>query len=193
MFLIAGLGNPGGSYRFTRHNFGFLTLQTLAERHQIVIEKRKFESRYGLGEILHEKVLLLTPLTYMNRSGQAIDAFLRYFQISIDHLVVIHDDLDLSWTRIRIVPKGGAAGHKGILSIIDQLKTQNFMRLRMGIGRPAEKIPSESYVLQSFSAEERKELPTLTAQAGEAIELLLKQGLTTTMNRFNIRKSSDQI
>lgn len=193
MFLIAGLGNPGGDYRFTRHNLGFLALQSLADRHHIAIEKRKFESRYGLGEILHEKVLLLTPLTYMNRSGLAIGSFLRYFQIPIDHLIVIHDDLDLSWSRIRIVPKGGAAGHKGILSIIDQLKTQEFMRLRMGISRPAEKIPSESYVLQSFSTEEKKELPALTGQACEAIELLLKQGLTPTMNRFNVRKSSDEI
>jgi peptidyl-tRNA hydrolase, PTH1 family len=193
VFLIAGLGNPGRSYQFTRHNLGFLTLQALAERHQLSIEKRKFESLYGLGEVLHEKVLLLTPLTYMNRSGQAVDSFLRYFQIPIDQLMVIHDDLDLEWTRLRIVPKGGAAGHKGILSIIDQLKTQNFIRLRMGIGRPAEKIPSESYVLQSFSTEERKELPALTTQACEAIETLLKQGLTTAMNRFNARKSPAEI
>jgi len=190
VYLIAGLGNPGGKYQFTRHNLGFLTLQTLAGRHQISIEKRKFESRYGLGEILHEKVLLLTPLTYMNRSGQAIDSFLRYFQIPIDHLIVIHDDLDLSWSRIRIAPKGGAAGHKGILSIMEQLKTQNFIRLRMGIGRPAEKIPSESYVIEPFSTEEKKELLPLTDQACEAIETLLKEGLTTAMNRFNVRRST---
>ncbi|MFH0787490.1 MAG: aminoacyl-tRNA hydrolase [Pseudomonadota bacterium] len=189
MVLIAGLGNPGKNYQNTRHNLGFLTLQALARRHQIPIEKRKFESLYGSGEILRKKVILLTPLTYMNRSGLSIGHFLRYFQIPPDHLVVVHDDLDLPWTRIRIVPKGGAAGHKGLLSIIEQLKTQEFIRIRMGISRPSGEIPPESYVLESFSTTEKKELPLLTDQACEAIEVLMEQGVTAAMNRFNAWKS----
>jgi PTH1 family peptidyl-tRNA hydrolase len=191
--LIAGLGNPGKNYQHTRHNLGFLTLQALAHRHQIPIEKKKFESLYGLGEMLNKKVILLTPLTYMNRSGLAVGHFLRYFQIMPDHLIVIHDDMDLPWTRIRIVPKGGAAGHKGILSIIEQLKTQEFIRLRMGIGRPVGEIPSEAYVLESFTVAERKELPLLMGQACETIEVLLEQGVTTAMNRFNARKSPPEV
>jgi PTH1 family peptidyl-tRNA hydrolase len=187
--LIAGLGNPGKNYQYTRHNLGLLTLQALARRHHIPVEKKKFESLYGLGEMLNKKVILLAPLTYMNRSGLAVGHFLRYFQIDPDQLIVIHDDMDLSWTRIRIVPNGGAAGHKGILSIIEHLKTQDFIRIRMGIGRPVREIPPESYVLESFSATEKKELPLLTDQACNAIEVLLEQGVTTAMNRFNARKS----
>lgn len=193
MVLIAGLGNPGKSYQYTRHNLGFLTLQALSRRHQIQIEKRKFESQYGLGEIQNKKVLLLTPLTYMNRSGSAVGHFLRYFQILPENLIVVHDDLDLPWTRIKVVPKGGAAGHKGILSIIEHLKTQEFIRLRLGIGRPLEFIPSESYVLETFSPAEKKELSSLTDQACEAVEVLLDQGITAAMNRFNIRKTANLV
>jgi PTH1 family peptidyl-tRNA hydrolase len=124
----------------------------------------------------------------MNRSGLAVAQFLRYYQLTPEQLVVIHDDLDLSWTRLRVVPKGGAAGHKGILSIIDQLKTQEFIRLRLGIGRPAEEQPTESYVLESFSSAEKKDLPALLEQACDALEIILDQGVTAAMNRFNVWK-----
>lgn len=193
MYLITGLGNPGKEYQHTRHNLGFLVLQSLAGRHHISIEKRKFESVYGSGEIGTEKVTLLTPLTYMNRSGQAVSSFLRYFHIPLDQLIVVHDDLDLAWTRLRIVLNGGAAGHKGILSLIEHLKSQDFIRLRLGIGRPAEKIPAEAYVLQPFPQTEKKELPPLIDQACDAVETLLSQGLTTAMNRFNGRKISPEV
>jgi PTH1 family peptidyl-tRNA hydrolase len=189
VYLIVGLGNPGQKYQKTRHNMGFLTLQALARRHQISIEKRKFNSHYGLGEILQKKVVLLTPLTYMNLSGLAVGSFLRYFQISSTSLIVIHDDLDLPWTRMKITNKGGAAGHKGLLSIIDQTQTSEFIRIRMGIGRPPERIPAESYVLEPFSAQERKELPLLMDQAAEAVEVIIEQGITAAMNRFNVRES----
>lgn len=192
MYLIAGLGNPGKNYQYTRHNLGFLTLHALAHRHQILLEKRKFESRYGAGEIHGEKVFLLTPLTYMNLSGLAISRFLRYFQLSPDCLIVIHDDLDLPWTRLRVANKGGAAGHKGILSIIDQLQTREFVRIRMGIGRPPEGIPPESYVLEPLSAAEKKEVLFLTDKACEAIEVIIEQGVTAAMNRFNVRNPSTE-
>ena len=192
MHVIAGLGNPGPEYQFTRHNLGFQTLKTLAQRHRISLEKKKFESRYGTGQIGREKVLLVKPRTYMNRSGQAVGSFLRYYQLPPEHLIVIHDDLDLSWTRIRISPKGGAAGHKGMLSIIEQLKIRDFIRIRMGIGQPEEGTPPESYVLETFSAEEKKALPSLTGLACEAVEVIIGQGVTTAMNRFNIRQSSPE-
>jgi peptidyl-tRNA hydrolase, PTH1 family len=193
VYLITGLGNPGKEYQHTRHNLGFLVLQSLAGRHHISIEKRKFKSVYGSGEIGTEKVTLLTPLTYMNRSGQAVSSFLRYFHIPLDQLIVVHDDLDLAWTRLRIVPNGGAAGHKGILSLIEHLKSQDFIRLRIGIGHPTEKIPAEAYVLQPFPQTEKKELPPLIDQACDAVETLLSQGLTTAMNRFNGRKISPEV
>jgi PTH1 family peptidyl-tRNA hydrolase len=191
--LIVGLGNPGQKYQNTRHNMGFLTLQALARRLQISIEKRKFESHYGLGEILQKKVILLTPLTYMNLSGPAVGSFLRYFQISPDDLIVVHDDLDLPWTRMRLTNKGGTGGHKGLLSIIDQIQTRDFIRIRLGIGRPPERIPPESYVLEPFSAEERKDLPLLIDRACEAIEVIIEQGITTAMNRFNVRESKAEL
>jgi peptidyl-tRNA hydrolase, PTH1 family len=190
VLLIAGLGNPGKAYQKTRHNLGFMALGKLALRHRVSVEKRKFISRYGSGEILGEKVVLLTPLTYMNRSGLAVGSFLRYFQIPPDHLIILHDDLDLPFTRIRVARKGGAAGHKGVLSIIDQLKTQEFIRIRMGIGRPAEEIPPESYVLQPFTVAENKELPALTEEVSEAIEVIIQEGVTAAMNRFNIWKQT---
>jgi PTH1 family peptidyl-tRNA hydrolase len=189
VYLIAGLGNPGQKYQKTRHNMGFLALQALARRHQISPEKRKFNSRYGSGEILKEKVILLTPLTYMNLSGLAVASFLHYFQIPSTSLIVIHDDLDLPWTRIKITNKGGAAGHKGLLSIIDQIRTHEFIRIRLGIGRPPEMIPAESYVLDPFSAQERKELPLLLDLSSDAVEVIIEQGITVAMNRFNVRES----
>jgi PTH1 family peptidyl-tRNA hydrolase len=189
VYLIAGLGNPGQKYQNTRHNMGFLTLQALARRHQISIEKRKFNSHYGLGEILENKVILLTPLTFMNLSGQAVGSFLRYFQISPENLIVIHDELDLPWGRMKIASKGGAAGHKGLLSTIDQIQTREFIRIRLGIGRPPERIPAESYVLEPFSAQERKELPLLLDQASDAVEVVLELGIIAAMNRFNVRES----
>ncbi len=167
---------------------GFLTLQALARRHQIPTEKRKFESHYGLGEILRTKVILLTPLTYMNLSGLAVSSFLRYFKVSSENLIVVHDELDLPWGRMRLMNKGGAAGHKGLLSIIDQIQTREFIRIRLGIGRPPEKIPAESYVLESFSAQEKKELPLLMDQASDAVEAIIEQGIAAAMNRFNVRE-----
>jgi peptidyl-tRNA hydrolase, PTH1 family len=185
--LIVGLGNPGQQYQKTRHNLGFLTLQTLAHRHQILIEKRKFKSHYGLGEILGKKVILLTPMTYMNLSGAAVGSFLRYFKVSSENLVVIYDELDLPWDRIRITNKGGTAGHKGLLSVLDHIPSRYFARIRLGIGRPPENASGESYVLEPFSAAERQELPHLLNRACDAVEVMLDQGITAAMNRFNVR------
>ncbi|MEW6185528.1 MAG: aminoacyl-tRNA hydrolase [Thermodesulfobacteriota bacterium] len=190
MYLIAALGNPGKKYQHTRHNIGFLTIQVLARRHGISIDKKKFEGQYGVGEILKEKVILLTPLTYMNLSGLAVGAFLRYFRISFKQLIVIHDDLDLSWTGLRIADKRGAAGHKGVLSIIEDIKTTEFTRVRMGIGRPREGLPPEAYVLEPFSNEEQEQLPALLERACEAVEAIISQGPTLAMNGFNTRKAS---
>jgi PTH1 family peptidyl-tRNA hydrolase len=187
LYLIAALGNPGKKYQNTRHNIGFLTIQVLARRHGISIDKKKFEGQYGSGEILNEKVILLTPLTYMNLSGLAVGAYLRYFRISFDHLIVIHDDLDLSWAGLRIADKRGAAGHKGVLSIIEDIKTREFIRVRMGIGRPKEDLPPEAYVLEPFSRDEQQQLPALLDRACEAVEAIISQGPISAMNGFNAR------
>jgi peptidyl-tRNA hydrolase, PTH1 family len=183
--VIAGLGNPGKEYRYTRHNVGFLTIQTLAQRHQLSLSKRKFESRFGLGFVGRHKSLLVTPLTFMNRSGPAVLKWLDYYHLRPDNLLVIHDDLDLPWTRLRIVTKGGAGGHKGVLSIIAELQTREFARIRLGIGRPPEGKPPEAYVLESFSEEEKKQLPQVVTRACEAVEAILDNGALAAMNHFN--------
>ncbi len=193
MYLVAALGNPGKSYQYTRHNLGFLTAQTLARRHQIVLNRRRFEGKFGTGEIQGVQTVLLTPLTYMNLSGVAVGSCLRFFQIPLDRLIVVHDDMDLTWTSLRIAERRGAGGHKGVLSIIQELNTSAFLRVRMGIGRPPGKVPAEAYVLEPFSESERRQLPAFLDQACEAIEMILSQGKTAAMNRFNVRRSKDPI
>jgi peptidyl-tRNA hydrolase, PTH1 family len=187
--VIAGLGNPGQEYRYTRHNLGFLTIQTLAQRHQISLAKNKFESRFGLGFVSRQKSLLVAPLTFMNRSGSAVLRWLDYYHLTPDNLLVIHDDLDLSWSRLRIVTKGGAGGHKGVFSIIEELQTREFTRVRLGIGRPPEGKPPEAYVLESFPEEEKKQLPQVVTRACEAVEAILENGVLAAMNHFNTAKN----
>lgn len=188
MFLIAGLGNPGKSYQFTRHNLGFLILQALADRQQIPLTRKKFRSLYGQGEIEGQKVLLVLPQTYMNLSGEAVGHWLRYTHLTAECLVVVHDDLDLPWGRLRVVVQGGAGGHKGILSIIEHLKTRDFLRIKVGIGRPPEGIPAEAYVLAPIPRTLRPELTAMVERGREALEHLLREGPEQTMTIFNSRQ-----
>ena len=158
MYLIAGLGNPGRKYQFTRHNLGFRVVEALAQNHQIPLNQKKFQSIFGQGIIEGQKVHLLLPQTYMNLSGVAVGHWIRYFHSSPERLVVIHDDLDLAWGRLRIVAKGGAAGHRGVLSLIEHLHTNVFIRLRVGVGRPPGDQPPEVYVLEPLPASRRDAL-----------------------------------
>ena len=188
MYCLAGLGNPGKSYQFTRHNLGFLILQALADRQQIPLIRRKFQSFYGQGEIAGQRVLLILPQTYMNLSGEAVGHWLRYTRLSPEALIVVHDDLDLPWGRLRVVARGGAGGHKGVLSVIDHLQTREFLRVKAGIGRPPEGIPAEEYVLAPISGALRPELTALIERGREAVEYLLREGPEKTMTRYNTKK-----
>jgi peptidyl-tRNA hydrolase, PTH1 family len=188
VYVLTGLGNPGKSYQFTRHNLGFLILQALADRKQIPITRKKFRSLYGQGEIEGQKVLLVLPQTYMNLSGEAVGHWLRYTHLTAECLVVVHDDLDLPWGRLRVVVQGGAGGHKGILSIIEHLKTRNFLRIKVGIGRPPEGIPAEDYVLAPIPGTRRPELTAIVERGREALEHLLREGPEQTMTLFNSRQ-----
>jgi peptidyl-tRNA hydrolase, PTH1 family len=188
VFLIAGLGNPGKSYQFTRHNLGFLILQALGDRHQVSITRKKFKSLYGQGEIEGQRVLLVLPQTYMNLSGEAVGHWLRYARVPTERLIVVHDDLDLPWGRLRIVARGGAGGHKGVLSLIEHLKTSEFLRIKAGVGRPPEGIPAEEYVLSPIPGALRPELSALIERGREAAEHLLREGPEKSMNLFNSRQ-----
>ena len=189
MYLIAGLGNPGRKYQFTRHNLGFRVIETLAQNHQIPLNQKKFQSIFGQGIIEGHKVHLILPQTYMNLSGVAVGHWVRYFHSSPERLVVVHDDLDLAWGRLRIVAKGGAGGHRGVLSLIEHLQTNVFVRLRVGVGRPPGDQPPEVYVLETIPTSRRADVDQLAGEAGSALEMILRDGVERAMNGFNARVS----
>lgn len=189
MYLIAGLGNPGRKYQFTRHNLGFRVIEALAQNHHIPLNQKKFQSIFGQGVIEGHKVHLILPQTFMNISGLAVGHWVRYFHSDPEQLVVVHDDLDLDWGRLRIVTKGGAGGHRGVLSLIEHLQTNVFVRLRVGIGRPPGDQPPEGYVLETIPASRRTELDRLVEEAGLALEMILRDGVERAMNGFNARGS----
>jgi PTH1 family peptidyl-tRNA hydrolase len=185
--LIVGLGNPGPEYAATRHNVGFRCLNHFARTHGIRFDGKQGQARTGTGRIAGGSVVLARPQTYMNRSGESVDRLVRRHKLSLDNLIVIHDDLDLPPGKIRLSFGAGAGGHKGIASIIDCLDSRDFIRLRVGIGRPDGVAEAEvvDYVLGGFSAEEEPLLEEAVGRAGEALLGLLEDGLTAAMNQFN--------
>ena len=193
MKLIVGLGNPGRGYAHNRHNIGFLCLNRFARTQGIRFDKKQGKARIGMGEVAGNKAVLAKPQTYMNLSGQSVSLLVRKFDIALDDLIVIHDDLDLPLGKIRISRGSGSGGHKGIDSIIYSLGSQDFSRLRVGIGRPV--VPpgytpiSEddiiAYVLSDFTAEEKQIISQVISRVSEAIRCLLSEGLTTAMNKYN--------
>lgn len=184
-YLITGLGNPGREYRLTRHNVGFMAIDALAEAWKFTNQKVQSKAIITAGNFNGNKVILAKPQTYMNLSGQAVSGLMNFYKIPLDHLLVIHDDIDLPFCTIRIRPGGGSAGQKGVGSIIEKLGTQEFARMRLGVGRPPGQMDSADYVLQSFSKEDMEFLKGFLSKAGEAVEEFILQGLTAAMNKFN--------
>ncbi len=184
-YLIVGLGNPGRDYRSTRHNIGFMAIDAFASSMNIKLTKVQFKAITGSGNLDASKVILAKPQTYMNLSGQAVSSLLHYYKVPVDHLMVINDDLDLPLGTIRIRPGGGSAGQKGMGSIIEKLGTQDFPRLRLGIGRPPGQMDSADYVLQSFSQSEEELLHMVLDRATDAIRTFIHEGLDASMNKFN--------
>jgi peptidyl-tRNA hydrolase, PTH1 family len=185
MKIIIGLGNPGREYEKTRHNIGFEVIDALAERWNIPLDQAKHKGIYGTGVINGEKVLLLKPLTYMNLSGESISAVLNFFKVGIEDIVLLYDDLDLPVGRIRLRQKGSAGGHNGIKSTIAHLGSQEFNRIRIGIGRPIGRMPVVDYVLGRFSPEEWNEMGKVIEKASEACEEWLNKSFLQVMNDFN--------
>lgn len=186
MFLIAGLGNPGRQYEKTRHNMGFDTIDELIERHRIPQGGIAHKAMYGKGMIAGEKVLAVKPLTYMNLSGEAIREYVNYYKIDPEtELIVIYDDIDLEPGQIRIRKKGSAGGHNGIKSIIAQIGTQNFYRIKVGVGAKPKGWDLADYVLGRFSSEERELVDKAICDAADAVEMILKDGIEAAMNHYN--------
>jgi PTH1 family peptidyl-tRNA hydrolase len=185
--LIAGLGNPGSRYRSSRHNIGFLVLDRLADQHQISIGQQGFGAFFGRGIISGHPVLLVKPQSYMNLSGSAVKKFFDYFKIAVEDIVVVHDDLDLPFGIIRIKAGGGSGGHKGLISIIDDLGVADFNRVRLGIGKPDRREIVESYVLSPFSAEEVDRLPQVIAATAEMLTEMLSSGIQAAMCKYHMK------
>lgn len=185
VFLLAGLGNPGREYRENRHNIGFMMVDRLAESLGVKLSRVQNKALYGTAMIGEAKVVLAKPQTYMNLSGESVAGLSRFFKIRLDHLMVIHDDIDLPFGVLRLRPGGGSAGQKGVQSIIDRLGTQDFPRMRIGIGRPSGSKGGAGYVLKNFSTEEKKELVFVLQKAVDAAQLFIASGLEAAMNRYN--------
>lgn len=183
MYLIVGLGNPGNEYSVTRHNMGFEVIDVLCEKHKIKINKAKFKGNYGQGEIAGEKVILLKPQTFMNNSGESISEVKKFYKIENEKIIVIYDDADLEVGEIRIRQKGRANTHNGMKSVVQYLGTEEFPRVRVGIGAPDKEIAD--YVLERISKKEYEELSFGIVKAAETIEEIIKNGIESAMNKFN--------
>ena len=193
MKLIVGLGNPGRGYANSRHNIGFICLNHFARTQGIRFDKKQGKARVGTGEVAGIKVMLARPQTYMNLSGESVSRLIKRFDINLNNLLVIHDDLNLPLGKLRIRQGGSSGGHNGIESIISCLGSQDFVRLRVGIGRPtategANEISDAdiiAYVLSDFTPDQKQIINTVIPRVGEAIYYLLTEGLTATMNKYN--------
>jgi PTH1 family peptidyl-tRNA hydrolase len=183
--LIVGLGNPGRQYAFTRHNLGFLVIDYLAAHWGITLGRTSMDCRWGQGRSGGRQIILAQPQTYMNLSGGAVAQIMRYFKLTPADLVVVHDDLDVPAWRLKMVNRGTPGGHRGIASLISMLGTEEFIRVKLGIGRPPPELPAEAFVLQIFPASDAEAVAALVERGGQAVETLLKAGLAQAQNRFH--------
>ena len=184
-WLIVGLGNPGPEYRGTRHNVGFDVIDLLADRHRIKLDKRKHRARFGVGLVGDTWAVLVKPLTYMNLSGQAVAPLAREYGIKPERILVIADDLDLDVGRVRLKPKGSAGGHNGHKSLIQLLGTQDYPRLKIGIGSVGREKTID-HVLNPFHPDERDTIRVAIARAADGVETTISQGLEAGLNSVNL-------
>jgi peptidyl-tRNA hydrolase, PTH1 family len=183
--LIGGLGNPGAAYQATRHNIGYRLIEYISRQNKIPIQQPAVLAYIGQGTLWDIPVVLAKPVTFMNRSGEAVKALADYFRILHSNIIVIHDDLDLPFGQIRVKNRGGSGGHRGIASLLDCLQEDTFIRIRIGIGRPLSGTDESQFVLQAFSAEEEKKLDEILVRAGQCLKTLLIEGPESAMNQFH--------
>lgn len=186
MHLVVGLGNPGKKYERNRHNVGFMVVERLRSSKALPDFREKFSGLFSKGDA----IALLEPQTYMNLSGDAVQPAAAFLKIAPANVIVVHDELDLSWKDVRLKVGGGHAGHNGLRSIIQRLGTPDFVRVRVGIGRPPPGFKGDvaDYVLSDFDAMERAELPDVVDRAAAAVEKVLDAGITAAMNAINTKK-----
>lgn len=187
MYIIVGLGNPEPEYSKTRHNMGFDVINMLAQENNIELNRNKYNAIYGTGAIQNEKVILIKPQTYMNNSGEAVIQFVNFYKEKLSNLIVIYDDMDTEAGKIRIRAKGGAGSHNGMKSMIKELHSEEFPRIRVGIGKPKYEFDRINYVIGKISEDDFLELEKGEKRAKEAIEYLINKGIDNTMNKYNIK------
>lgn len=188
-WVIVGLGNPDEQYRRSRHNLGFMALDRLARRHRAGLDQRRFKAHLGRCEIDGQTVMLAEPQTFMNLSGEAVAPILGYFKVEPGRLIVIHDELDLAAGMLRIKRGGGHAGNNGVRSIIESLGTGDFVRVRIGVGRPPQGRDAVKYVLQPMTGDELAAFDSVIERAAEAAEAIVGIGVQRAMNKFNQRSA----
>jgi PTH1 family peptidyl-tRNA hydrolase len=189
--LIVGLGNPGREYAQTRHNIGFQVITRLAEEHGLSFSRMQNEALVATGRIGAVRVVLAKPQTWMNESGKAVGPLVRFYKIEFARLLVVYDDLDRPAGTLRLRSEGGSGGHRGMNSIITRLGTQDFARLRVGIGRPPGRMDPAAYVLQPFGRDDEMLMDMARDRAVEAIECFLAEGIVAAMNRFNMQAEDE--
>jgi PTH1 family peptidyl-tRNA hydrolase len=190
MYLIAGLGNPGQQYAGTRHNIGFMMLDHFAEKNNLTFTDSKWKALVSKAVVWDESVVLLKPQTFMNLSGMAVAQAVNFYKLPPANIIVIHDDLDMEFGRLKIVSGGGDGGHKGIRSIIEHLGTKNFPRIKIGIGRPPTPVPPDKYVLSTFNSEEKKMIEQKMSLVIEGLRVSLQQGISAAMTFINRKRSN---
>lgn len=183
MFLLVGLGNPGKEYEKTRHNIGFEAIDKISYEYNIPMKRERFKGVFGEGHISNEKVMLLKPTTYMNLSGESLREIINYYNIPIGNVIVIYDDVDLEVGRLRIRTKGSAGGHNGIKSIIHNLNSEEFIRVRIGVGKPERDMVS--HVLGKFPKEKQKNIEEVLNIIPELAYTMISQGPQEAMNKYN--------
>lgn len=188
MRIIIGLGNPEKDYKGTRHNIGFETINKLAYDHNIDINRAKFRAHFGEGFISGQKIMLVKPQTYMNLSGESVREILEYYKLGSEDILVIFDDVSLPPGQIRVRERGTAGGHNGVKNLIYHLNTTEFDRIKVGVGEKPNGWDLADYVTSRFSASEMEGMISGVTQAGDAVEMILKDGITTAMNKFNPKK-----
>lgn len=187
--LIVGLGNPGPQYQANRHNIGFQCVNLFAQRHRIALDKSQHRAITGDGWVecagRRQRVLLAKPMTYMNASGQAVAPLMRFYKVALDDLIVIHDDIDLAQGKLRLRKGGSSGGQNGIKSILEQLGSPEFARVKVGLGRPPGKMDPAAFVLQNFSPAEEEIFAPLREKVCDALVCWLFEGIEVAMNRYN--------
>lgn len=185
LFLIIGLGNPGNRYDNTKHNVGFETVDLLADKYHIKVSKLKHKALCGDGHIENKKVVLVKPQTFMNLSGESVREMVEWYKIPLQNIILIYDDIDLQLGKIRVRARGSSGTHNGMRSVLYHVQSEDFPRIRIGIGRPPEGWDLADYVLSRFSSNEREAISGSVSQAAEAVAVIVKSGPEAAMNQYN--------